>query len=71
MIARIAGILGAREISLASVIQKEDVLAGDDRYAEIVFMTHQAREAAVQQALGEIQDLDVVERIGSLIRVED
>ncbi|MDP8924700.1 MAG: homoserine dehydrogenase [Chloroflexota bacterium] len=71
VIARIAGILGAREISLASVIQKEDVLAGDDRYAEIVFMTHQAREEAVQQALAEIQGLDVVARIGSLIRVEE
>src|SRR5918997_2500658 len=33
VIARIAGILGAHDISLASVIQKEDVLAGDDRYA--------------------------------------
>ena len=71
VIAKIAGILGTREISLASVIQKEDVLAGDDRYAEIVFMTHQARESAVQQALEEIQGLDVVARIGSLIRVED
>jgi homoserine dehydrogenase len=71
VIARIAGVLGAGGISLASVIQKEDVLAGDDRYAEIVFMTHAAREDAVQRALAEIRGLDVVARIGSLIRVED
>jgi len=72
VIARIAGVLGDRAISLASVLQKEDVEVSEgDRYAEIVFMTHQAHEAAVQQALEEIQCLDVVARIGSLIRVED
>ena len=72
VIARIAGILGAHAISLASVLQKEDVpLAEGGRYAEIVFMTHQAHEAAVQQALAEIRGLDVVARVGSLIRVED
>jgi homoserine dehydrogenase len=71
VIAGISGILGAREISLSSVIQKEDVRVADgDRYAEIVFMTHLAREAAVQQALQEIERLEVVERVGSLIRVE-
>jgi homoserine dehydrogenase len=71
VIARIAGILGERQISLSSVIQKEDVRVADgDRYAEIVFMTHLAREAAVEQALREIDGLDVVERVGSLIRVE-
>jgi homoserine dehydrogenase len=71
VIARISGILGARQISLSSVIQKEDVQGlGGDRYAEIVFMTHLAREANVEQALREIDGLDVVERVGSLIRVE-
>ena len=45
-------------------------MADGDRYAEIVFMTHLAREAAVEQALREIDGLDVVERVGSLIRVE-
>jgi homoserine dehydrogenase len=72
VIARIAGILGTHQISLTSVIQKEDVRNVDgDRIAEIVFMTHLAHEAAVQEALREIGELDVVERIGSVIRVED
>ena len=34
-------------------------------------MTHHANEAAVQQALDEIRQLDVVDQIGSVIRVED
>jgi homoserine dehydrogenase len=72
VIARIASIFGERRISLTSVIQKEDVHHGTgDRHAEIVFMTHQAHEASVQQALEEIRQLDVVDQIGSVIRVED
>jgi homoserine dehydrogenase len=72
VIARIAGIFGHRNISLTSVIQKEDVhYGGGLRHAEIVFMTHHANEADVQQALGEVRDLDVVDQIGSVIRVED
>jgi homoserine dehydrogenase len=72
VIARIAGIFGQRNISLTSVIQKEDVhYGGGLRHAEIVFMTHHANEADVQQALGEIRNLDVVDQIGSVIRVED
>ena len=42
-----------------------------DRHAEIVFMTHQAHEASVQQALAEIRQLEVVDQVGSVIRVED
>jgi homoserine dehydrogenase len=72
VIAQIAGIFGARKISLTSVIQKEDVHnVGGDRYAEIVFMTHQAHEASVQRALAEIRQLEVVDQVGSVIRVED
>ena len=77
VIAAIAQILGDLEISLTSVIQKEDVpdlapaVGNGERYAEIVFMTHQAREAAMQDALREISQLPAVARVGSVIRVED
>jgi homoserine dehydrogenase len=73
VIAQITRVLGDHAISLASVIQKEDVVlddAGALRHAEIVLMTHRAREAAVQDAVAEIAGLSVVAEIGSLIRVE-
>lgn len=76
VIAAIARVLGDLQISLASVIQKEDVplpradVAGA-KYAEIVFMTHEAEEAAVQEARRTIAGLPVVADIGTLIRVED
>ncbi|SRR5579884_360291 len=71
VIAAIAGIFGELDVSLASVLQKEDVVLEEgSRYAEIVFLTHEAREAAVQDAIGRIAALPVVHHIGSLIRVE-
>ncbi|MBI2866472.1 MAG: homoserine dehydrogenase [Chloroflexi bacterium] len=68
VLAQMAKVLGDRHISLASVIQKEaDPQAGT---AEIVMMTHPAREAAVQAALKELAHLEVVKEIGTCIRVE-
>jgi len=38
--------------------------------AEIVYVTHTARESAVRAALDEIRALDTVDDIASIIRVE-
>jgi homoserine dehydrogenase len=68
VLARIADVLGVHKISIASVIQKEaDPKA---QTAEIVIMTHEAEEAAVQSALGEVERLPVVVEIGNFLRVE-
>jgi len=68
VLAQIAKALGDRGISIASVIQKE----ADDvtQTAEIVIMTHPARELHMQQALSEMANLPVVRSVGNLIRVE-
>ena len=67
--AQILKVLGDLDISIASAIQKET----DDtaRRAEIVLMTHRAKEESVQTALQAIHKLEVVNEIGSLIRVEE
>jgi homoserine dehydrogenase len=69
VLAQIAKILGDREISIASAIQKEADEAS--RTAEIVIMTHPAMESAVREAVDAIQGLPVVKEIGNLIRVVD
>lgn len=69
VLAQIAKVLGDRQISIASAIQKEANQA--TRTAEIVLMTHICRESAVQQALAELSKLPVVKEISNLIRVED
>ena len=70
--AQITHALGEESISLASVIQKQNVMLGDPpvEYAEIVLMTHEATEAPMQRAVRSIAALPVVHRVGSLIRVE-
>lgn len=68
VLAQISKILGNHLISIASVIQKEaDSTA---QTAEIVIMTHPAKEAAMQLALNELAHLDVVKEVGNFIRVE-
>ena len=67
--AQILKVLGDLDISIASAIQKETDDAA--RRAEIVLMTHRAKEESVQAALQAIDKLEVVNEIGSLIRVEE
>ncbi len=67
VLARVAGALAAREISIASVIQRE--IDGEGT-AEIVIMTHEAREEGVQQALAEVRGLRGVGGIEQVLRVK-
>ena len=69
VLAGIARCFGENAVSIASVIQKET----DDeaQTAEIVIMTHAAREEAVQASIGQLQGLEEVRQVGNLLRVED
>ena len=67
VLASIAGIFGERGVSLASVIQKR----ADDGGAEIVWITHRAAERDMRAALQMIGALEVVDAIGSVLRVEE
>lgn len=66
VLARIAGVLSERDISIASVIQKEE---DGPTTAEIVIMTHESREADVQQAVRELAGLGGVQGIAQMLRV--
>ena len=69
VLAQISKILGDHLISIASVIQKEaDSLA---QTAELVIMTHPAKESAMQPALTMLAQLEVVKEVSNFIRVED
>jgi homoserine dehydrogenase len=69
VLAQIAKLLGDAKISIASVIQKETHEASNT--AELVIMTHEAREASVQDALKAVEKLPEVQEIGNFIRVEE
>jgi len=68
VLAQISKVLGDHCISILSVIQKESDLS--NQTAEIVIMTHPAREKAVQQALKEVEQLPVIKEISNFVRVE-
>ncbi len=68
VLAQVSKVLGDQRISISSVIQK----TVDDKAqtAEIVIMTHPAKEAEMQRALKELERLASVKEIGNFIRVE-
>jgi homoserine dehydrogenase len=68
VLSKIAGILGAHKISIASVIQKGRKLDGP---VAIVMMTHEAQESDVQKAVQEIDLLKEITDQTVIIRVEN
>jgi homoserine dehydrogenase len=64
VLATVAASFGSRGVSIRSM---EQVGLGTD--ARLVFITHVAREADVQETLAELRGLDDVRRIGGVLRV--
>jgi homoserine dehydrogenase len=70
VMAEVAGVLGANDISIASILQHE----GDgqsDRSVSLVIMTHETTEGAIQRACGEIDRLASVRPPGVRMRVRE
>jgi homoserine dehydrogenase len=64
-LAEIADVFGRHAVSIKSVWQEG---FGDD--AQLVFITHRAREGAFQDAVNALRRLSVVEEVRSVLRVE-
>jgi len=60
VLARIAGVLGEHNISIASVIQHEADEDGEVDSVPLVIMTHTGTEGEAQAAIQEIDQLDCV-----------
>lgn len=67
VLAAVAGAFGDNDVSIGSVIQK----TADETGAEIVYVTHRSSERAVRTALQQIEALDCVVRIETVLRLED
>jgi homoserine dehydrogenase len=68
VLSKVAGVLGAHQISIASVIQKG---RGEHVAVPVVMMTHEAREGDMRRALDGIDRLDVVMGRPVCLRVEE
>ena len=60
----VTGVFARNEVSIRAAEQEG---LRDD--ARLVFITHTARESSLQACVRELRDLDVVKRVGSLLRV--
>ena len=69
VLAQIAQALGDHGISIASCIQKETSGAPEGS-AELVIVTHMAREAGMHAALEAFAKMDAVREVANVIRIE-
>jgi len=69
VLASIAKVLGDRDISIASVIQKDVDLS--TQTADLVVTTHPSREDSVQESIRCMGELDVVRKVSNMVRIED
>ncbi|MBT7078587.1 MAG: homoserine dehydrogenase [Chloroflexi bacterium] len=68
VLASVARILGDADIGINSVLQKDTDT--ENSHADLVIMTHPARETNMQSAVRSIKELDTVLQLDSLLRVE-
>jgi homoserine dehydrogenase len=64
VLAAVAGVFGRHDVSIRAMEQEG---LGDE--ARLIFITHTAREVDVQATLHDLRDLEVVDRVGTLLRV--
>jgi homoserine dehydrogenase len=71
VLSAVAAEFGKREVSIAEVRQEGMVDEGGQRCgARIVVVTHQATDAALSETVAALADLEVVQSINSVIRME-
>ncbi len=71
VLARVAGVLGDCRVSIASCIQ-QDVAPPGEEHVPVVFMTHEAPEGALTDALRKINRLDCIDGSRTrMFRVQD
>lgn len=70
VLAKISGILGKNNISIASVQQTERAKAGSNT-VPLILITHEAAEKKMKKAISEIARLDVVKKEPVVIRIVD
>ena len=66
VLAQIAGVFGENEVSIKSVWQE-----GTGQGAQLILITHRAREGALQKTVRELEGLEPLRKVKSVLRVEE
>ncbi|GIM27659.1 homoserine dehydrogenase [Clostridium polyendosporum] len=69
VLGEIATVLGQNKVSMSSFIQKPK--KGEKGYVSIVLFTHNTSEGSINKALEKIKDLEVVNKVENIIRIEN
>lgn len=69
VLGEIATVFGQNKVSISSFIQKPK--KGEKGYVSIVLFTHDTSEGNVNKALEKIKDLEVVNKVENIIRIEN
>lgn len=69
VLAKMAGVLAGHGISIDTCIQKQKCYGQE--YVPVVTITHPTMESAMQSAVRQITDLDEIQKVAALIRVEE
>lgn len=64
VLARIASVFGEHGVSIMSMQQR-----GSQRDAQLIFVTHRAKESDMRATVHDLGELDAVQRVGSVLRV--
>lgn len=67
ILSKITGVLGKNNISIASVVQKEE----HEDYVPLIIITHEAMEDGIRKSISEIEGFDFVNGNIITIRIED
>ena len=65
----VSGVFAEHDVSIGSMEQELVADDGPGGEARIIFITHEAPESAIQATLRDLRELDVVDRITSMLRV--
>jgi homoserine dehydrogenase len=68
VLARIAEVFGGNLVSINSMVQKQ---RDKEKSARLIFITHEVVNKNLYKSIKEISKLDVVDKVLSIIRVED
>jgi homoserine dehydrogenase len=72
VLARVAGVLGERGVSIEQMVQDSRSTGKDDRPVPIVMLTHEARERDVREALARIDAMtDIIVQPTHALRIEE
>lgn len=68
VLAKIAQVFGKHSVSINSMIQKQTEIK---EMAKLIFITHEAANKDLYKSVDELSELDVVDRVTNIIRVEE